>query len=273
MTPPDTNAQTDQRSNPLRLLNTYTHWCFSAEGTWKARNHLCLSVCHLLSIPTLQAAIERHLWQRRKTLCVQAPLRALFCFTEARPTSAPFTPKEVVITPLLLALWLQLHTKEACEVGTVVNKRTRGYVCVWGGCIGFRWWMLLLRSISLNRNSYKTPIQASWSPRSLHPHPSLTRAQLVSSIQSRGLIYQVTSPLKVPFNFLFLKRPGKLLRSGQKMFFLNINIYILWCFLFAYHFSLMELSLVWGKSLAMLTADKPPLRYWMTCRRASSISI
>lgn len=104
MTPPDANAQTDQRSNPLRLLHTCTHWCFSAERTWKAQNHLCLSVCHLLSIPTLQAAIERHLRQRRKTHCVQAPLRALFCFTEARPTSAPFTLKEVVITPLLLAL-------------------------------------------------------------------------------------------------------------------------------------------------------------------------
>lgn len=53
-------------------------------------------------------------------------MRALFCFTEARPTSAPFTLKEVVITPLLLAPWLQLHTMEACEVGTVVNKKTRG---------------------------------------------------------------------------------------------------------------------------------------------------
>lgn len=119
---------------------------------------ISVSVCHLLSIPTLQAAIERHLRQRRKTHCVQAPLRALFCFTEARPTSAPFTLKEVVITPLLLALWLQLHTKEACEVGAVVNKKTRGgWRWGGGGCIGFRWWMLLLRGISLNRNSYKTP--------------------------------------------------------------------------------------------------------------------
>lgn len=85
------------------------------------------SVCHLLSIPALQAAIERHLRQRRKAHCVRTPLRALFCFTEARPTSAPFTLKEVVITPLLLALWLQLHTKKrACEVGPVVNKEERG---------------------------------------------------------------------------------------------------------------------------------------------------
>lgn len=86
-------------------------------------------MCHLLSIPALQAAIERHLWQRRKAHCVQTPLRALFRFTEARPTSAPFTLKEVVITPQLLALWLQLHTKQACEVGVggkQQGKRRRG---------------------------------------------------------------------------------------------------------------------------------------------------
>lgn len=201
MTPPDANAQTDQRSNPLRLLHTCTRWCFSAEGTWKAWNQLCLSVCHLLSIPTLQAAIERHLRQRRKTHCVQAPLRALFCFTEARPTSAPFTLKEVVITPLLLAMWLQLHTKEACEVGTVVNKKTRGGT---GRCIGFRWWMLLSRGISLNRNSYKTPYRPPIPTFPFLPHPRLTRAQSVSSIQSWGRIYGVTSPSKAPVKFLFL---------------------------------------------------------------------
>lgn len=186
MTPPDANAQTDQRSNPLRLLHTCTRWRFSAEGTWKAQNHLSLSVCHLLSIPTLQAAIERHLRQRRKTHCVQAPLRALFCFTEARPTSAPFTLKEVVITPLLLAPWLQLHTMEACEVGTVVNKKTRGG---WGegkgGCIGFGWWMFLSRGISLNRNSYKTPYRPP------DPHfsflPQLTRARLVLKVEETKL--------------------------------------------------------------------------------------
>lgn len=162
MTPPDANAQTDHRSNPQQLLHTCTHWCFSAKGTWKGRGRLCLSVCHLLSIPALQAAIERHLRQRRKAHCVQMPLRALFCFTEARPTSAPFTPKEVVITPLLLALWLQLHTKKACEVGPAVNNRARG-----GGVVAkdLEWWLFLLSGISLNRNSYTAPYRPP------DPHP------------------------------------------------------------------------------------------------------
>lgn len=120
---------------------------------------LSLSVCHLLSIPALQAAIERHLQQGRKAHCVQTPLRALFCFTEARLTSAPFTLKEVVITPLLLALWLQLHTKKACEVGSVVNNEAR----VGGGrCMRFR-----RLAVFVKKHQFKLKLLQAPSP----PHP------------------------------------------------------------------------------------------------------
>lgn len=133
-------------------------------------------MCHLLSIPALQAAIERHLRQRRKAHCVQTPLRALFCFTEARPTSAPFTLKEVVITPQLLALWLQLHTKRACEVGPVLNNRARGEGGGGGGAGAWdlEGWLFLLRGISLNRNSYIPPYRPPdpHSPFQPPTHPS-----------------------------------------------------------------------------------------------------
>lgn len=143
-------------------------------------------MCHLLSIPALQAAIERHLRQRRKAHCVQTPLRALFCFSEARPTSAPFTLKEVVITPLLLALWLQLHTKKACEVGPVVNTKARGGG---SGCIGFGRVAVLLRGISLNRNSYIPPYRPPdpYPPFQPPTHPSaltLYNTKLATDLQS-----------------------------------------------------------------------------------------
>jgi len=140
----------------------YPLMSFSSKGILKGGESLCLSLslslCHLLSIPALQAAIERHLRRRRKAHCVRTPLRALFCSTEARPTSAPFTPKEVVITPLLLALWLQLHTERPCEVGPVAYSSAMGRGSV---CIGFeRVAVFLLRGISLNRNSYRAPYRA-----------------------------------------------------------------------------------------------------------------
>lgn len=213
MTPPDANAQTDHRSNPRRLLHTCTHWCFSAGGTWKGRGRLCLSVCHLLSIPALQAAIERHLRQRRKAHCVRTPLRALFCFSEARPTSAPFTLKEVVITPLLLAPWLQLHTKRACEVGPVVNNKTKG------GGVGaqdLEGWLFLLRGISLKRNSYiahRGPLIPT-----LPFNPQLNQVHLLHTIQSEQLIYRVTSPSKAPINCLSFTSSAKDFQRAPVMY-------------------------------------------------------